>query len=127
MAIRAGKGSCSANRIAAHEAQSQAVDHTAPRTDGVNSIQFEDRAAHRRLAWIIRDIARDEISRQVWIGQLENLRKRRAFVATGLPMALPQVTQQQEIEFLHATPATPLQAAPLHTFKFNADVQASSS
>ena len=71
MAMRASNGKSSATRITPPMAHNQAAANTAARTEGCNSIRFENGAAQRRLAGIARDIAGNEITRQVRVGQLE--------------------------------------------------------
>jgi len=76
----------------------------------VRSIR-EQNAAQRGVAGIGWDIARQQITCDIRVGQFEKLRESRTFVACGLAVALAQVTEQQEIEFLHATTAAPFELA----------------
>lgn len=69
----------------------------------------EDGAAQGRETWVCGDIARDEITREVGIGQFEKFAEQRAFARGGVRCA--QVTQQQQVELLHPAAAAPLQLA----------------
>ena len=71
MAMRASNGKSKAAKVTPPMAHNQAAASAAARTDGCNSIRFENGAAQRRLAGIARDIAGNEIAHQVRIGQLE--------------------------------------------------------
>ena len=116
-AMRAGNGRSTANSVITMKALNQASARRAARAEGLISIIPELIAEHveakGRLAGIARNIARDEITRQLGIGQLEKAGKRSAFVTVRVNQPFAYVTQQQEIQFLHATPAAPLQPAKL--------------
>ncbi len=71
MAMRASNGMSRAAITTPPMAHNQAMASAAARTEGCNSIRFENGAAQRRLAEIARDIAGNEITRQVRIGQVE--------------------------------------------------------
>jgi hypothetical protein len=120
-ASRRSHGIATANSMTPHTSMSHANQSTAATREGINSIR-EQSTAQGSVSGVGWDIARQQISCDVGIGQLEKLRERRAFFARGMRMMIAQVSQQQEIEFLHSAPAAPLQA-PF----FNAGVQSSSS
>jgi len=121
MARRAGHGNATANHVTTHASVSHASHTSAPRREGTRSIRLEELLAEGRAAGIGWDISREQIARDVRIGQFQKLGKGGAFVAWRLAVPLTQVTQQQEVEFPHATPALPGEAA-----KFNVGVQSSS-
>jgi hypothetical protein len=111
MAMRAGNGNATAVMSIVMKTATQADARTAARGEGRISIRPEQAAAQRRVSGIARNIARDEITRQVRIGQFEKLGKCRELIDAGAGEVLAQVPQQQEIQLLHAAPATPFQFA----------------
>jgi len=68
--------------------------------------QYSTQGGVSGIGW---DIACQQIACDIGVGQFEKLDESRAFVTCRVEMAFPQVSQQQEIELLHAAPATPLQ------------------
>jgi hypothetical protein len=111
--MRASNGTSTASSVIAMQAQSQMSARMAARAEGWISIIPEQVAAQSRLAGIARNIARDEITRQFRVGQLQKAGKCIAFVTVRVNQPFAHVTQQQEIQFLHAAPAAPLQPAKL--------------
>ena len=80
MPMRTGNDRSMPVRITTMKAPTHTAANAPPRSDGLNSIRFEDGAAQGGLAWVAGNIAGDEITRQVRVGQFEKLRKGRAFV-----------------------------------------------
>ena len=111
IAMRAGNVKSTAARIIPSKAASHPMPRSAARVDGCRSIRLQDGAAQRCVAGIGRDISTNEITRNVRIGQFQKLHEGGAFIATRPGMPFAQITQQQEVEFLHAAPAAPLQPA----------------
>jgi hypothetical protein len=120
-ATRAGHGSATANHVTAHASASHVIHALAAKSEGIKSIRLQEAPAECRATGIGWDISGEQIARDIRVGQFEKVREGGAFVACGLPVTVAQVSNQQEIEFLHAAPALPREAAD-----FSAGVQASS-
>src|SRR4051812_8100339 len=119
---RSGNTNATSASTITQNAASQSVSIDARRHEGASSIRLQEFAAQGRQLGIIRDIAREQITDQVGIGQFQKLDERGAFLTGRCRMALTQIAEQQEIQLLHAPAAVPLEAAG-----FNAGGQASSS
>ena len=118
--MRAGNGRSTAVRITVQAATSQPPANNAARADGTRSIRLQDGAADGGMPGIGGDIARNQITRQVWIRQFQKFGECGEFV-TGRTGS-SQVSQQQQVQFLHAAAATPLESA-----EFSVAAQSSSS
>jgi hypothetical protein len=132
MAMRAGNGKSTASKVTPKKAPSQVNARMTTRAEGWISMVPERVAEHfeakGRLAGIARNIARDEITRQLGVGQLEKLGECGAFIAIRVHQPLADISQQQEIEFLHAATAAPFQPAQLDVrYRVNAGAPPSSS
>jgi hypothetical protein len=110
MASRTGQGSATANSVTAQTSVSHANQTMAAGREGTSSIREQD-AAQGGVSGIGWDIARQQISRDIRIGQFQKLDEGRAFVACGTAVPGAQITKQQEVELLHAPAAAPLELA----------------
>jgi hypothetical protein len=108
---RISKGSATPHRTIAQNAFSQAIHNQTVRVDGARSIRLQERAAQRGVAGVFGHIARDEISHKVRIRQFEKFSECGTFAACALDQVLTQVTQQQQIQLLHAAATAPLEPA----------------
>ena len=122
MVKRMSHGSVTANPMTVQTTANQANHALVAKVDGIKSIRLQEAPAQRRAAGIGWDISREQITRDIRVGQFEKIREGGAFVACGLAVLLAQVSHEQEIEFLHAAPALPGEAASL-----SVGVQSSSS
>jgi hypothetical protein len=111
-AIRHGQGNATANHVTAHTSDSHATHAAAARREGSKSIR-EQCAAQSGEAGIGRYISREQITRDVRIGQFQKFDERSSFVAGRVCVSITQIPQQQEVELLHAAPAAPRQFAEL--------------
>jgi len=107
--MRAGNGSVTVVSTIKHQTVNQAIESVARRREGASSICPQKRAAQGRVMGIFGDIAGEQITDQFWIRQFQKLDECRAFFGSGSRMALAQVAQQQEVQFLHAPAAVPLE------------------
>jgi hypothetical protein len=123
---RACHGNATANQVTAQASTSQANHALATKGEGIKSIRLQEAAAQRRAAGIGWDISREQIARHIRVGQFEKVREGGTFVACGLAVTFAQVSDQQEIEFLHATPALPLKLADIGVHGISAAARASS-
>ena len=105
---RAGNGNATATRITRQTATSHPPASQAPRLEGTSSIRLQHGATDGGLAGIGRNITADQIADQIGIGQLEKLDECRAFITCSLRVALTQVSQQQQVQLIHAAPESPL-------------------
>src|SRR6185369_8626244 len=122
MPMRTGNASATAASTMPQNAISQAARIKARRREGASSIRLQECAAQGRQVGIVRDIAREQITDQLGIRQLQKLDEGLAFFTGGCRVTLTQVSQQQEVQLLHAPAAMPLDTAEL-----SAGGQASSS
>jgi hypothetical protein len=60
------------------------------------------------------DISREQIARDVRIGQFEKVGEGGAFITCSLAVTFTQVTNEKEIELLHPAAALPLKSAVVH-------------
>src|SRR5690349_21046263 len=102
----------SATRLTPAQISSHAIHAAAARRGAANS-SSEQGAAQSREARFGRDMTRDEIPRDVRIRQFEKLGEGRALFAGRVCVGALEIPEQQEIELLHAAPATPLELAQL--------------
>ena len=105
---RSANGSATPVRTTTQTSASHANQSTAASREGIRSIreQYATQGSVSGIGW---DIACQQIACDIGVGQFEKLDESRAFVTCRVGMAFPQVSQQQEIELLHAASATPLQ------------------
>ena len=75
--------------------------------DGLISIRLQECPAERGAVWIFGYIAGNEIARDFGVRQFEKLDESGLFFACRRRESLPQVAGQQQVEFLHASPAAP--------------------
>jgi hypothetical protein len=108
IAIRTIQGSATTASTTMQTIASHVNQSAAAKREGFKSIreQYATQGGVSGIGW---DIACQQIARDIGVGQFEKLDESRAFVACRLGVALSQVTQQQEVEFLHAASASPLQ------------------
>jgi hypothetical protein len=111
MVKRASHGSITANHVTTQANTSHANQALAANRDGIKSIRLQEVPAQFCLAGIGWDISRQQITRDVRVGQFEKVREGGTFVTCGLGVTITQVANEQEIEFLHAAAALPGKAA----------------
>ena len=121
IAMRAGNGRSTRTRMSPQSSTSQPTAARAALRDGTSSICPQDGAAQGREVLFRGDVTGNQIAGQVRIGQFEKFPECRAFIARRRRVLLAQVSQQQQIELLHAAAAAPLQPPD-----FSAGVQPSS-
>jgi hypothetical protein len=107
---RASHGRATANIVTVQTSTSHVQPSAAARCDGLRSIREQD-AAQGGVAGIGWDIACQQITRDIRVGQFEKFDEGRAFAACGGGVPITQITQQKEIELFHAAPASPRKAA----------------
>ena len=113
MAKRSSQGNATANQVTAQAIASHVSHAPAASNDGTRSIRLQEVPAQRGAAGIVGDISREQIARDVRIGQFEKVREGGAFVTCRLAVSFAQIPDEQEIEFLHAAAALPLKFAEL--------------
>jgi hypothetical protein len=113
MAKRMNPGNATATQVTAQTIASHASHAPAARDDGTRSMRLQELPAERGAAGIVGDISREQIARDVRIGQFEKVHESGTFVTCRLAEAFAQISDQQEIEFLHAAAALPLKFAEM--------------
>jgi hypothetical protein len=104
--IRTIQGNATAVSTTMQTSASHAKQSATARREGFRSMreQYATQGGVSGVGW---DIARQQIARDIGVGQLEKLDESRAFVTCRPGVSFSQISQQQEIEFLHAASAPP--------------------
>src|SRR5690349_12672540 len=121
------QGKATANSMTMQSSASHASHAHAAETEGTRSIRLQDAPAQLCLAGIGWDISREQITRDLGVGQFEKVREGSTFIACRLFVALAQIAHEQEIELLHPAPALPVKSAVIHGRRISAVFRASSS
>jgi hypothetical protein len=117
IAMRAGHGNATAEIVIARTRNSQANQAKAARREGSSSIRVDEHSAERGVARVGRDIAGNEIPRDVGVGQFEKLGEGDAFIAWRRCVPVAQITHEQKVQLFHAAAAAPSQALARHDGK----------
>jgi hypothetical protein len=125
---RTGAGSATANQQTAMTSASHAIQALAAGTEGTRSIRLEEAPAQGGAPGIFGDISREQITRDVRIGQFEKVGEGGAFITCSLAVTFTQVTHEKEVQLLHPAAALPLKFANVQVDSLlSAGVPASSS
>jgi hypothetical protein len=128
MAKRTDAGRATVNQQTTMASASHASQALAARTEGRRSIRLQNVAAQGGTPGIFGDITREQITRDVRIGQFEKIGEGGAFIACSLAVTFTEIAHQEEIEFLHPAAALPLKFANVQVdARLSAGVPASSS
>ena len=109
-ATRMLHGSSDAETATAPTSASHASHRAAAKREAFRSIR-KQYATQGGVSGVGGDIARQQIACDIRVGQFEKFDERRAFVTCRPGVTIAKIPQEQEVEFLHAAAAPPLQFA----------------